>query len=56
MTHDEHRDRVPESRIVSLDPREGYFIDAEVAGWHQTQRHERALIRRLVESENIDLN
>ena len=55
MTNDEHRKKIPQSRVFELDPKDGYFIDAEVAGWHQTKAHEGALTERLCAENKIAL-
>lgn len=55
MTNDEHRREILISRVFELDPKDGYFIDAEVAGWHQTKAHEGALIERLCAENKIAL-
>lgn len=55
VTNEEHRSikTTPISKIYEIDPAGSYFVDAEVAGWHQTQRREGALIRQLCEQHSI---
>ena len=55
MTNEEHHNREQRSKIYPLDPKENYFVDTEVAGWHQTKKHEGAMIRRLIEEKNIKI-
>lgn len=43
MTNEEHRNPSLRSEIYPLDPTENYFVDTEVAGWHQTKTHEGAM-------------
>lgn len=52
MTNEEHHSKAP-SRIFPLDPNQSYFVDAEVAGWHQTKAREGALIQKLIEAHSI---
>lgn len=55
MTNDEHHSKST-STIYKLDPCESYFVDAEVAGWHQTKAREGALVRRLIEENAIKIS
>lgn len=52
VTNEQNR-TMPISKIYPLNPADSYFVDAEVAGWHQTQRREGALIRQLCEQHSI---
>ena len=56
-TNEEHHNKAKQaiSKTYPIDPRESYFVDAEVAGWHQTQRREGALVRKLIKDHSIEI-
>ena len=55
ITNEEHHfiNAIPINKIYPINPADSYFVDAEVAGWHQTQRREGALIKQLCEQHSI---
>ena len=55
MTNEEHHNPSLRSKIYPLDPTENYFVDSEVAGWHQTKKHEGAMIKRLIEEKGLQV-
>lgn len=55
MTNEEHHSQRI-SQVIELNPSEGYFVDAEVAGWHQTKAREGALVKQLIDEYNIDVD
>lgn len=42
------------SKIYAIDSHLSLFVDAEVAGWHQTQAREGAFLRKLCEEYKIE--
>ena len=53
MTNDEHNGKKQKSQVYPLNPTDSYFVDTEVAGWHQTIAREGAFIRTLCEEHGI---
>lgn len=56
MTNEEHRNPLLRSEVYPLDPTENYFVDTEVAGWHQTKTHEGSMIKKLVEAKGLQVS
>lgn len=56
MTNDEHhrKNAQPISKVYPVNPSDSYFVDAEVAGWHQTQKREGEFVRTLCEKHSIE--
>ncbi len=54
MTNEEHHSQKI-SKIYELDPYQSYFVDAEVAGWHQTKAREGALVKKMIEQYAISI-
>lgn len=56
MTNVEHatKESIEISKVYEIDPNLSYFVDAEVAGWHQTKGREGAYINELCKKHNID--
>jgi hypothetical protein len=52
MTNEEHHTQSI-SKIYKLDPTQSYFVNGEVAGWHQTKAKEGALVKTLIEEHSI---
>jgi hypothetical protein len=57
MTNEEHHNKKNKSisKTYKLDPHQSYFVDAEVAGWHQTKRREGTLVQKLIEKHSIEI-
>ena len=55
VTNEEHRaiKTMPISKIYPMNPAASYFVDAEVAGWHQTKGREGAFVKKLCEQHSI---
>jgi hypothetical protein len=54
MTNTEHHS-MKISKIYELDPYQSNFVNAEVAGWHQTKAREGALVKKMIEHYAISI-
>lgn len=55
MTNEEHKKKetIPKEDIYPIDPKDGLFLDAETAGWHQTKWREGAFVKELCKKNGI---